>query len=102
MENMLAYCGAAKVSVTDVGLDAVAPVVIGAPLVFSFGFLLSMLKVKATSLALNALPSFHFTPDRIGRVSVLPPFDQLGGPEARNGIGAWVGFSVFQMYSGSL
>ena len=50
-----------------------------------------MLNVKATSLAVNGLPSFHFTPERIGMVSVLPPSDQLGWPEASIGIGAWVG-----------
>jgi hypothetical protein len=35
-------------------------------------------------------------------VSVMPPFDQVGWPEARNGMGASVGSSVLKMYSGSL
>jgi hypothetical protein len=33
------------------------------------------LKVNATSLALNGLPSLHFTPDLVVIVSVFPPFD---------------------------
>ncbi len=51
-----------------------------------------MLKVKATSVAVNGLPSLHFTPLRMGMVSVLPPLDQVAAPEASIGIGVWVGF----------
>ncbi len=57
--------------------------------------------VNATSPALNGLPSFHFTPDRVLMVSVLPPLDQVY-PVPRRSKGAWLGFRVFQMNSGSL
>src|SRR6516162_3309384 len=94
MRNRLAYSGLAKFSVTEVALDAVALVTTGAPEVYSAGCDLIMLNVNATSLALNGLPSFHFTPERIGMVTVLPPFDQVGVPEARIGMGASVGFTL--------
>ncbi len=61
-----------------------------------------MLNVNATSLAENGLPSFHFTPARTGMVRVLPPFDQVGWPEASIGMGASVGLTLLKMYSGSL
>ena len=73
----------------------------GVPLVSRPGFVRIMLKVNATSLALNGLPSFHFTPERVVMVSVLPPFDQLY-PVPRRSKGAWLGFRMFQMNSGSL
>src|SRR5207302_8056669 len=63
---------------------------------------LIMLKVKATSLALNGFPSFHLTPARTGIVSVLPPLEKVGWPDASIGIPGSVGFRLFQMYSGSL
>src|SRR5580692_232512 len=91
MENMFAICGWAKFSVTEVALVAEAEVTAGAPAVYSDGFLASMLKVNATSLAVNALPSFHLTPARTGMVTDLPSEDQVGVPEASIGIGAWVG-----------
>ena len=72
-------------------LGAVALATIGAPEVYSAGCALIMLKVKATSLAVNGLPSFHLTPERIGIVSVLPPLDQVGWPEASIGMPGLVG-----------
>ena len=71
---------------------AEALVTTGAPVVNSAGWALTMLKVNATSLALNGLPSFHLTPDRIGIVSVLPPLEKVGWPDARIGIPGCVGF----------
>ena len=53
--------------------------------------------MKATSLAVNGLPSLHLTPERIGTVSVLPPLDQAGWPEASIGTGGWVGFITLKM-----
>ena len=73
----------------------------GVPSVSRPGCVLIMLKVNATSLAVNGLPSFHFTPDRVVRVSVLPLFDQLY-PVARTWNGASCGLRMFQMNSGSL
>src|SRR5258708_8716437 len=101
MRNRFAYCGVAKLSVTEVGLLAVALVTVGAPEVYSAGCALIMLNVKATSLAENGLPSFHFTPARIGIVRDLPPFDQVRCPEASIGMGASVGLTLLQMYSAS-
>ena len=57
--------------------------------------------MNATSLALNALPSFHFTPERMVSVSVLPEFDQALAV-ASIGIGACAELSVLKMNSGSL
>src|SRR5579859_3270544 len=102
MRNRFAYSGLAKFSVTEVALLAVALVTVGAPEVYSAGCALIMLNVNATSLAENGLPSFHFTPARTGMVSVLPPLDQVGAPEASMGTGGWVGLTLFQMYNGSL
>ena len=73
----MAYSGALKFSTAVVAFGAVALAGTGVPLVSRPGFVRIMLKVNATSLALNGLPSFHFTPDRMVRVRVLPPFDQL-------------------------
>src|SRR5215469_2715847 len=89
--NWFAISGWAKLSVTEVALVAVAEVTVGAPFVYSFGLALSMLNVKATSLAVNGLPSLHLTPVRTGTVRVLPSLDQVGWAEASIGIGAWVG-----------
>ena len=36
---------------------------------------LSRLNVKATSAGVSGVPLFHFTPWRIVKASVLPPFD---------------------------
>ena len=88
-------------STAEVALGALALVTTGAPLVFSFGLLLSMLNVYATSAALNGLPSFHFTPLRMVRVSVLPPLEKLS-PVASMGMGAAAELSVLKMNSGSL
>ena len=93
----MAYCGVAKFSCTDVAEGAEALVTIGAPVVNSAGWALIMLKVKATSLAVNGLPSFHLTPERTGIVSVLPPLEKVGWPDASIGIPGWVGFRMFQM-----
>ena len=101
IRNRFAYCGVAKLSTAVVAFGAVALVTMGAPLVFSFGLFFSKLKVNATSLALNALPSFHFTPERVVSVSVLPPFDQAAFV-ASIGIGACAELSVLKMNSGSL
>src|SRR5713226_8402326 len=73
MRNRFAYSGFGKVSVTELP-DAEALVGIGVPTMLSAGVLMSRLNVYATSAALNGLPSFHFTPCRMVRVSVLPPF----------------------------
>src|SRR5215469_5426634 len=97
IRNRFAYSGLAKFSVTEVALLAVALVTTGAPEVYSAGCALIMLNVNATSLAVNGLPSFHFTPARTGIVTVLPPFDQVGAPEARIGMGAWVGLTLLKM-----
>jgi hypothetical protein len=42
----------------------------------SAGFFFSSWNVKSTSLALNGVPSLHFTPLRMVKVSVRPAFDQ--------------------------
>src|SRR5579863_4125283 len=97
MRNRFAYSGLAKLRVTEVGLVAVALVTVGAPEVYSAACDLIMLNVNATSLAVNALPSFHFTPERIGTVSVFPPLDQVGCPEARTGTGGSVGLTLLKM-----
>src|SRR5260370_7312731 len=77
IRNRLAYSGALKFSTAVVGLVAEALAGTGVPSVFRPGCVLIMLKVNATSLALNGLPSFHFTPDRVGRATLFPPLDQL-------------------------
>src|ERR1035441_1196445 len=76
MRNRFAYCGAAKFRVTELP-DEVALVGTGVAGRLSAGFLMIRLKVYATSAAENALPSLHFTPGRMVRASVLPPFDQV-------------------------
>ncbi len=97
----MAYSGALKVSTAVVALGAVALTGTGVPLVSRPGCVLIMLYVNATSLALNGLPSFHFTPERVVMVSVFPLFDQLY-PVPRTWNGASCGFRMFQMNSGSL
>ena len=85
MRNRLAYWGVAKLSVADVALGAEALVTTGAPEVNRAGCALIMLNVKATSLALNGLPSFHLTPVRTGIVTVFPPLERgLAGREHRD------------------
>src|ERR1700685_4786525 len=101
MRNRLVYSGLANVSTAWVGLGAVALTGTGVPSVSRPGCVLIMLNVNATSLALNGLPSFHFTLERVVMVSVLPPFDQLY-PIPRILNGASLGFRMFQMNSGSL
>src|ERR1022692_1528524 len=100
MRNRFAYWGVLKFSVTDLP-DEVALVGSGVPTILSAGFLMNRLNVYATSAALNGLPSFHFTPWRMVRLSVLPLFDQVY-PVASMGTGASVEFSVLKMKSGSL
>jgi hypothetical protein len=73
----LAYSGCLKLSTAVVASGALALATTGAPEVYSFGFCLIRLKVNATSLAVNGLPSFHLTPLRMVRVSVLPLPDHL-------------------------
>ena len=98
---MFAYSAWLNLSTAVVGLVAVALAGTGVPSVATPGCVLIMLKVNATSLAVNALPSFHFTPDRVVMVSVLPPSDQLYAvPSTLNG--ACFGLRMFQMNSGSL
>ena len=68
--------GCEKVSTVVVELVAVALAGTGiVQLAFSAALDLIRLNVYATSLALNGLPSLHFTPDRVVIVSVSPPFD---------------------------
>jgi hypothetical protein len=81
----------AKLSCTDVALGAEALLTTGAPEVNRAGCALIMLKVKATSLALNGLPSFHLTPERTGIVRVFPPLENVGWPDASTGIPGSVG-----------
>src|ERR1700684_145468 len=102
MAKKFAICGVAKFSVTEVALVAVADVTTGAPAVNSFGFAFSMLKVNATSLAVNGLPSLHSTPARTGVVTDLPSADQVGWPDASIGFGFCVGTMLLKMYRGSL
>ncbi len=65
MKKRLASSGAENVSTVVVAFGAVAVTGIGmVQLAFSAGNFLIRLKVNATSAALNALPSLHFTPDR--------------------------------------
>ena len=97
----MAYSGALKVSTAVVALGAVALTGTGVPLVSRPGCVLIMLYVNATSLALNGLPSFHFTPERVVMVRVFPLFDQLYAVP-RTWKGGWLGLMVFQMNSGSL
>src|SRR5437879_363847 len=68
IRNRLAYSGWLKFSTAVVALGALALAGTGVPSVARPGCVLIMLKVNATSLALNGLPSFHFTPDRVVRV----------------------------------
>ena len=60
----------------EVGLGAEALTGTGVPSVFRPGCVLIMLNVNATSAALNAVPSFHFTPGRMVKVIDLPPLLQ--------------------------
>src|SRR5437870_11710591 len=65
MRKKLPACGAAKLSTTVFGPVAVALVGAGVPGWASAGFLMSRLKVKASSDALNGLTSLNFTPDLV-------------------------------------
>src|SRR5260370_39298621 len=100
MRNRFAYCAVAKLSVTEVGLLAVALVTVGAPEGYSAGCALIMLNVNATSLAENGLPSLHFTPARIGIARDLPPFDQVGWPGASIGMEGSAGLPWLETYAG--
>src|SRR6185437_67976 len=76
ISGRLAYSGALKFSVAVLP-DAVALVGTGVAGTLRAGNFLIRLKVKATSAALNGLPSLHFTPDRVVMARVLPPLDQV-------------------------
>ena len=93
--------GVGNVSATVFGPVAVAELTVGVPLTSAVAaYFLIRLKVNATSAALNAWPSLHFTPDRVVRVRVLPSADHEE-LVASIGTGAWVGFIRLNRNSGS-
>ena len=99
----MAYCGVAKFSAAVVARAPRRWSRTGAPGgVQGFGLLLIMLKVKATSLALNGLPSFHLTPGPDGQRQRLARRWTRLYPVASMGIGAWAELRVLKMNSGSL
>src|SRR6476620_9585264 len=80
---------------------AVAEVGTGVPLTSAVAAcFLIRLKVNATSAALNAWPSLHFTPDRVVKVRVLASDDHWKAV-ASIGTGAWVGCIRLNRNSGS-
>src|SRR6516164_2163226 len=96
----LPACGVANLMTAVLGPVAVALTGAGVPVWAREGFLASRLKVKATSAALNGLPSLHLTPDRVVRVSVLPPSEKAY-VVASIGTGAWLGLRMLKKNSGS-
>src|ERR1700722_414243 len=101
MKKRFASWGCANVSTAVVASGAVAVTGIGVAGVLMAGNFLIRLKVKATSAALNGLPSLHFTPGRVVIVSVLPSADQeYFSPSL--GTGGSVGFCVSKTNSGWL
>src|SRR5579862_3693214 len=101
MKNRFASCGWANVSTAVFAPGAVALTGIGVAGVLMAGNFLIRLKVNATSAALKALPSLHFTPGRVVTVSVLPSGDQeYFSPSS--GTGGSVGFCVSKTNSGWL
>jgi hypothetical protein len=77
IRNRFANSGWLNFSTAVFASGAVALSGTGVPSVVRPLLCLIMLKVKATSAALNGLPSFHCTLGRVLRVSVLPSADQL-------------------------
>src|SRR6516162_750015 len=100
MLNRLPACGEANLSTTVSGPVAVALTGAGVPVWAREGFLAIRLKVNATSAALNGLPSLHLTPDRVVRVSVLPPSEKAYAV-ASIGTGAWPVLRMLKKNSGS-
>src|SRR5205814_6877563 len=99
--NRFANSGWSNFSTAVFASGAVALTGTGVPSVVRPLTVLIMLKVKATSAALNGLPSFHCTLGRVFRVSVLPSDDQLY-PVASIMYGFCCGLSVLKTISGSL
>src|SRR5262249_16490531 len=69
IRNRFAYSAWLNFSTAVLGVGAVALTGTGVPSVCSPLVVLIMLNVKATSLAVNGLPSFHWTFCRMSRVS---------------------------------
>src|SRR5579863_7910892 len=98
---MFPASGVGKVSTTVLVPVAVAEVGTGVPLMSAVAaYFLIRLKVNATSAALNACPSLHFTPDRVVKVRVLPSADHEAAV-ASTGTGAWDGCIRLNRNSGS-
>src|SRR5215469_5401148 len=101
IRNRFAYSGWLKVSTAVVAFGAVALSGIGGGATgVSVALFFSMLKLKATSLAVSGLPSLNFTPWRIVNVSVLPPSDQAY-LVASQGVGGCAGCMMLNISSGS-